>query len=96
MLESKPNVKLYLRACESGPEACGLAYNIACGERISLNQLLVKIGEVLGHEVPADHVDPRPGDIRHSLAGIELAQARLDYRPRYDISEGLQRTAKAF
>jgi len=84
------------RACEAGPEACGLAYNIACGERISLNQLLVKIGEVLGREVPADRVDPRPGDIRHSLAGIELAQERLDYRPSFDISEGLQRTAKAF
>jgi nucleoside-diphosphate-sugar epimerase len=85
-----------LRACEAGPEAWGQAYNIAGGRRISLNELLRRVGEIVGHEVPVDHVDPRPGDIRHSLAGIDLATERLGYRPAVGLGEGLRRAAEAY
>lgn len=88
-------VSANLLACRAGAAACGLAYNIACGRRISLNELLRRIGEIVGREVPADRVDPRPGDIRHSQAGIELAGRRLDYRPAFDLVEGLRRTLAA-
>jgi nucleoside-diphosphate-sugar epimerase len=88
-------VRANLLACEAAPEACGLTYNIACGDRMSLNELLRRIGEVVGHEVAADHVDPRPGDIKHSLAGIELATRRLGYRPEIDMNEGLRLTVEA-
>jgi len=82
-------------ACAAPLAACGLAYNIACGERISLNRLLLQIGEIVGSEVEAEHVDPRPGDIRHSLAGIELAGRLLGYRPGPGLAEGLRRTIGA-
>ena len=82
-------------ACEAATDACGIAYNIACGDRISLNALLRTIGEIVGHEVQADYVDPRPGDIRHSMAGIELATERLGFRPRTGWVEGLRRTIEA-
>ncbi len=49
----------------------------------------------MGCQIPADHVDPRPGDIRHSLAGIDLAVSRLGYAPEADLSEGLRRTVEA-
>ena len=88
-------VQANLLACEASPSACGLAYNIACGERISLNGLLREIGRIVGREVPAEHVEPRPGDIRHSLAGIDLAASRIGYRPVVSLVEGLARTVAA-
>jgi nucleoside-diphosphate-sugar epimerase len=88
-------VQANVRACEAGPGAYGRAYNIACGQRMSLNDLLRRIGEIVGREVPADHGEPRAGDIRHSLAAIELAARLLDYRPAIDIDEGLRRTVGA-
>ena len=88
-------VQANLLACQAPDDACGLAYNIACGERISLNELLQRIGEILGREIPVDHVAPRAGDIRHSLAGIELAVSRLGYAPAADLSTGLRRTVEA-
>ncbi len=88
-------VQANLLACRAPAEACGRAYNIACGERITLNDLLLRIGEIMGRQIPADHVDPRPGDIRHSLAGIDLAVSRLGYAPEADLSEGLRRTVEA-
>lgn len=82
-------------ACEAGSAACGIAYNIACGDRISLNALLGAIGEIVGHKVQADYLDPRPGDIRHSMAGIELATEKLGFRPGTGWIEGLRRTIEA-
>ncbi len=81
-----------LLACQAGPSACGQAYNVGCGERISLNELLLRIGELTGLDPTAEHVDPRAGDVRHSLAGIEHATANLGYRPEVDLVEGLRRT----
>ena len=88
-------VRANLLACDAGEDACGLAYNIACGERVSLNELLLRIGEIVGCDVAADHTDPRPGDIRHSLAAIDLAKTHLGYSPALGVQEGLRRTVEA-
>jgi len=87
-------VQANFKACEAPEEVCGEAYNIACGDRISLNELLRRIGNVLDREVRASHEDPRAGDIRHSLAGIESARQRLGYRPEVGLEEGLRRTVQ--
>jgi nucleoside-diphosphate-sugar epimerase len=89
-------VRANVLACEADPDACGRVYNIACGQRISLNELLREIGGIVGRAVPVDHVDPRPGDIRHSLAGIDRAADRIGYRPAVDLQDGLRRTVEAF
>jgi len=89
-------VRANLLACEARESACGLAYNIACGERISLNDLLGHIGRIVGQAVQADYLAPRNGDIRHSQAGIDLALERLGYRPASGLAEGLRRTVGAF
>jgi nucleoside-diphosphate-sugar epimerase len=89
-------IQANIRATEADSAACGEAYNIACGERISLNDLLARIGEVLEKKVSAVHDEPRAGDIRHSLAGIEAARNSLRYEPVVDFTEGLRRTIKAY
>jgi nucleoside-diphosphate-sugar epimerase len=83
-------------ACHAGPEAMGGAYNIGCGSRISLNDLLRAIGRITGKEISAEYAEPRPGDIRHSLAAIDLAASRIGYRPQWELMEGLRRTLEAY
>ena len=45
----------------------------ASGRAISVNRMLELTGELLGMDARADYAEPRPGDIKHSLARIELA-----------------------
>jgi len=85
-------VQANLRACAAGPAAYGGAFNIACGERISLNELVGILAEFAGRNVQPAYAPHRPGDIKHSLAGIEKAQALLNYRPEVSVREGLRRT----
>ncbi len=74
----------------------GQTVNIACGERISLNQLLAYIGEEAGYKIEADYRAPRVGDVRDSLASIEAARALIGYDPKIDVREGLAKTFAAF
>jgi len=72
--------------------ATGEMCNIGCGERISLNQLVVILEQELGVNAQVNHLAPRLGDVRHSLANIERARAILSYQPRVMVKEGLRRT----
>jgi nucleoside-diphosphate-sugar epimerase len=83
-------------SCRAGEEALGGAYNIGCGSRFSLLELIREIGDILDVEVVPEHTDPRPGDVRHSLAGIELAADKLQFAPVVDLTEGLRRTIEAY
>jgi nucleoside-diphosphate-sugar epimerase len=85
-----------LLSCAAAEPALGRAFNIGCGERISLNELLRTIGELVGSAVAARHEAPRPGDVRHSLAAIDLAGELIGYRPKVALAEGLEHTIKAY
>ena len=74
------------------PDAAGLAMNVACGDRITLNQLLETIGELTGRSITPNYVDSRPGDVRHSSADVSLAQEKLGYECLVDFRSGLERT----
>jgi UDP-glucose 4-epimerase len=74
----------------------GEAFNIACGQVTSLNQIVAWLNELLGTALPAERAAPRPGDIRHSYASIEKARTVLGYQPRTDIRAALGRTAEWF
>jgi nucleoside-diphosphate-sugar epimerase len=74
------------------PAAAGHVYNVACGERITLNQLFGELRDLIGREVEPIYTDPRPGDVRHSLADVSRATKDFGYEPRITISEGLRRT----
>ncbi len=73
----------------------GQTFNVACGERISLNQLLDQIRGIVGSEVEASYLDSRQGDVKHSLADISRAREQLGYEPLVDFNEGLLRTVEA-
>ena len=85
-------VQANLRACAAGPEALGRAYNIACGERISLNELVRILAGFAGRAVTPEYAPHRPGDIKHSLAGIDRARGFLGFRPETTVIDGLKRT----
>jgi len=81
-----------LSAAEA-PNAAGKVINVANGERITLNQLLSELKDLTGKQnVTAEYLEPRIGDVRHSLADISLARQLLGYESKVDLREGLQRT----
>ncbi len=74
------------------PDAPGEVINMATGGQISLLDLMNKLNALLGTEIQPVHQDPRPGDVRHSRAGIEKARDLLDFAPVVDFDAGLART----
>jgi nucleoside-diphosphate-sugar epimerase len=75
------------------PEASGKVINVANGEQVTLNQLLAEVKELTGKlDVTAEYLEPRLGDVRHSLADVALAREFLGYESRVGLREGLQRT----
>ena len=71
-------------------EAVNQIYNVACGERTTLNELWGYIKEASGTTVNANYGESRIGDVLHSLADISKIQTHLDYSPRFKIDEGLK------
>lgn len=88
-------VQMNLLAAEAPEEACGEAYNVACGERISLLELVDKLNQILGTDFRAVHGPPRAGDIQHSLADVTKAREKLGYKVGIGTDEGLERTVAA-
>ncbi len=82
-------VQANLKACRAPSEACGEVYNVACGERISLNRLYRRIAELLGSDREPRYGPPRPGDVRDSLADIDKARRLLAYEPTHTVEQGL-------
>ncbi|HLA77307.1 MAG TPA: SDR family oxidoreductase [Vicinamibacteria bacterium] len=70
----------------------GVVVNVATGQRITLNELLALLARATGRPAKARHAKTRAGDVRHSLADIELARRVLKYRPSIDLEAGLRRT----
>lgn len=79
-------------SCESKKTG---TFNIACGRRITINQLVDYINEILGKEIKSVYADPRPGDIKHSLADISRARD-FGYNPDDKFKEELKKTIKWF
>ncbi len=82
-----------LLAC-TAKGAPGRVFNIACGERTTLLEVVAALGKILGREVKAIHEPARPGDIKHSLASIDAARAVLGYEPKVSFTEGLARSVE--
>ncbi len=67
-------------------------YNIACGERISLNNVWDLINKIAGKNIKPMYRESRPGDIQDSLADISKATLLLDYKPLFSVEQGLALT----
>ncbi len=84
-----------LAATTENPAAVNQAYNIAVGERTTLNELFALLQSGLRQRDPSlpdqkpQHQDFRPGDVRHSLANIGKSQCLLGYEPTHRVSDGL-------
>ena len=72
------------------------AYNIAFGQRFTINQMYDAICAYLQKDIKAIHREPRDGDIRDSLADISKSQQLLGYQPQYSFEQGLPLTIEYF
>ncbi|MFH1012098.1 MAG: SDR family oxidoreductase [bacterium] len=88
-------VEANLLACKASGLA-GEVFNVACGDRFSLLDLLKHLQDIMGVSVPPKFEAARPGDVRHSLAGIEKISAAMGYRMGDDFRQGLERTVHYF
>ena len=71
-------------------------FNVACGSRISLNELWHDLQTISGNELKAIYGPPRKGDVADSLADISKAKNIFGYNPLFSVSEGLAATWKKF
>jgi UDP-glucose 4-epimerase len=85
-------VQANLLAASTTKKLTGEVVNIAGGRRIALNALCSELERVLGKKVAVEHVAPRVGDIRHSLAALERARDLLGYEPLVTWEQGLEPT----
>ena len=88
-------VEANLRAARAGG-AAGEVINIASGTQYSLNDVLRLLRGILRADIEAVYTDPRPGDVRHSLADISKARSLLGYAPKVTFEEGLRRSVDSF
>jgi UDP-glucose 4-epimerase len=78
------------------PGVSGRVFNVAMGGSINLLCLLASLNRLLGTDVQPIHADPRPGDIRESMADITMARRDLGYEPRIALEEGLARSIEYY
>nr|WP_092123420.1 SDR family oxidoreductase [Desulfonatronum thiosulfatophilum] len=89
-----------LAACSSQEEALNQVYNVAFGQRTTLNELFGFIRDLVAAHHPAaaeikpQYRDFRAGDVRHSLADIAKAARLLGFHPKYSVHDGLNMAAQ--
>ena len=78
------------------PGVGGEAFNVGCGERVSLLDIIARLEKTLGRAMARRHTPPRAGDVLHTLADVSKARRLLGYVPRVDFEEGFRRTVEYF
>jgi UDP-glucose 4-epimerase len=86
-------VNANILAAES--KTCGV-FNIAGGKRITIDVLAETIMKIIGKKLEIKYDNPRPGDIKHSLADISKAKKSFNYKPIFNLEKGLKETVKWF
>jgi len=81
-----------LAATAPASRCAGRVFNVACGERHTLNETYSALAELLNFTAPANYGPMRQGDVRDSLADISEARNYLGYNPRVTFRDGLART----
>ncbi|RSK40525.1 SDR family oxidoreductase [Mangrovimonas spongiae] len=89
-------VQANVKAFFASEEAANEVYNVACGERISVNYLWNSLQAAADSNLPAIHGPSRQGDVRNSLADISKAKRLLGYTPEFSVKDGLKITWDAF
>jgi UDP-glucose 4-epimerase len=81
-----------LAANQAAESVAGEVFNIAAGGQTSLNTLVEILQEITGKNIAPIYTDPRPGDIKHSRAAIDLAREHMGYEPDTSFIDGLKLT----
>ena len=77
-------------------EAFDQVYNVACGDQITLNEIVSLLAENSGAAPEIEYGPERKGDVRHSRADISKAQNLLSYQPKVRFKEGLEKVYKYY
>ncbi|MEW5976977.1 MAG: SDR family oxidoreductase [Acidobacteriota bacterium] len=75
-------------------DSSGRVYNVACGQRVTLNEVVKTLNRILGTQLTPEYQLPRQGDIRHSLADIARAREDLSFVPDVGFEDGLRQTVE--
>jgi UDP-glucose 4-epimerase len=75
-------------------QVAGRVFNVAAASRISLNETVKILRQLTGYRGEVRYAPERAGDIKHSLAAIDLARKHLGYEVQVDFPEGLRRTVE--
>jgi nucleoside-diphosphate-sugar epimerase len=84
-----------LLACNA-EKAVGEVINVACGKSYTLLELVKMINEILGKNIKPRFAPERPGDVKHSWAGIDKAKELLCYGVKVDFKKGLANIVKYY
>ena len=80
----------------SAPAVAGETFNVGCGSRVSLLEIIGFLEGILGRKLERRHTPPRQGDVPHTQADIGKAKRFLGYVPLVEFEEGLRRTVEHF
>ena len=83
-----------LAATAPAEKVAGRMFNMATGQRYTLNQTVEILRGITGYKGKVNHAEERKGDIKHSLADISAAQSAMGYKPLVGFEEGLRRTVE--
>jgi UDP-N-acetylglucosamine 4-epimerase len=74
------------------PKALNQIYNVACGDQISLNQMILMLKKITGKNISPKYGPERFGDVKHSKADISKIKELLGYKVKLPFYEGLEET----
>jgi len=77
-------------------DVTGEAFNVGCNGRVTINELVETLNDVLGTSIEPEYDTPRPGDVRHSHADISKATELLGYDPTVGFTDGLKQTIEHY
>jgi nucleoside-diphosphate-sugar epimerase len=90
-------VSANLLAARARAEAVsGRSYNVGCGSRVSLLEIITLLEQLLGRRLERAHRPSRVGDVPHTLADVGRAKQDFGYEPLVGFEEGLTRTVQFF
>lgn len=85
------NIEANLAACYN-PGVGGEVFNISCGKRTSLNDMVTMINAELGIKIISKNEAPRKGDVKHSQGSVKKAESLLKFSASVEFEEGLKKT----
>jgi UDP-glucose 4-epimerase len=80
----------------TAPGIFGQVYNVTCGLQTTVNNLFSSLQEISARKIPAQYEKRRSGEVRRTLASIDLVRSHLGYEVKVELQEGLWAARKWF